>query len=132
MISIKDMMITAVLAVCTAGAMIGLSMQEAHARGASAGGRGGSVSVSRSSSGFSSSRPSVTRTTSSIARTTPTVVKPVAPRPISTVKKPIVAKSATKPRPYYGSRHRDDDVECDTLRNSRYSADREVYRRYCQ
>lgn len=26
---------------------------------------------------------------------------------------------------------RDDDVECSTLRNSRYAADREVYRRYC-
>lgn len=24
-----------------------------------------------------------------------------------------------------------DDVECSTLRNSRYAADREVYRRYC-
>lgn len=129
MISIKDMMITAVLAACTAGAMIALSSQQAHA--GFSGGRS-SVSVSRSSSGFSSSRPSVTRTTSSVVRTTPTVVKPVAPRPISTVKKPVVANSVTKPRPYYGSRHRDDDVECDTLRNSRYSADREVYRRYCQ
>ncbi|MFU9046388.1 hypothetical protein ACNAUY_08340 [Acinetobacter tibetensis] len=116
MTKVKNMAIAAVLAMCAVGAFATLSSQSAYAKGggASAGGRGGSVSVSRS---FSSSTPSVTRT--SVVRTVPTVVKPVA-------------ASAVKSKPYYGSRHRDDDVECDTLRNSRYSADREVYRRYCQ
>lgn len=117
MINIKDVVIAAVAAVCITGAIIALSLQEAHA--GFSGGRS-SVSVSRSSSSFSSSRPSVTRTASPVVRTTPTV------------KKPAVANSVTKPRPYYGSHRRDDDVECDTLRNSRYSADRQVYRRYCQ
>lgn len=127
MTSIKNMGTAAVLMMGIAGAMTALSVQEAHAKGSSSssGGRSGSVSRSYSSSPSSYSRP-----TSSVVRTTPTVVKPVASRPISTVKKPVMA-SATKPKPYYGSAHRDDDVECSTLRNSRHKADREVFRRYC-
>lgn len=53
-----------------------------------------------------------------------------APTPIrtysSTPKSTYVPTTTTTAR-----KRKDDDVECSTLRNSRYAADREVYRRYC-
>lgn len=40
-------------------------------------------------------------------------------------------RQAVVPSTPVTKRKRDDDVECSTLRYSRYSSDREVYRRYC-
>lgn len=59
-----------------------------------------------------------------------------APRSYSTPKTSYVTKQKTSTtkkiiKSVNKSLERDDDVECETLRNSRYAADREVYRRYC-
>ena len=82
--------------------LVALSMQQTHAKGAVAA-RAAVVSTSRS-------------TSAPVSRTSYTS----SSRPAA--KKKSLISSYAK---------RDDDVECSTLRNSRYAADREVYRRYC-
>lgn len=78
------------------------AIDEAQAKGGG-GARGGSVSSARSYS--APARPSYTNKTT----------------------------ATRKPASKYSSwfNRKDDDVECDTLRNSRYMTDREVYKRYC-
>lgn len=99
-----------------------ITPQKSHAVGFS--GARASVSSSRGYSSSSSRSTSYSPTRYTAPTTTVTRTTPIK---TTSVKKVTPVKTST---PVYRS-YRDDDVECTTLKNSRYKSDRETFKRYC-
>lgn len=80
------------------------------------------LAVSGSAAFAKGASVSAARASVSTARPSASVVRTTASKPN--------ARTSKTPTTIYRSRS-DDDVKCITLKNSRYTADREVYKRYC-
>lgn len=111
---VKHTVFSVLACIAFAALLVFSLIDEAHAKGGGARG-GGGFSTARSSSSYSSS--------SSYRSYSATPARPAAPARPAQPAKP--AKSST----WFSQK--DDDVECDTLRSSRYGSDRMTYKRYC-
>ena len=114
---VKHTVFSVLACIAFAALLVFSLIDEAHAKG------GGAVAA-RGGGGFSSARPSSSYSSSSSYRSySSTPARPAAPARPAQPAKP--AKSST------WFNQKDDDVECDTLRSSRYASDRMTYKRYC-
>ena len=114
---VKHTVFSVLTCIAFAALLVFSLIDEAHAKGGGGGGArgGGGFSAARSSSSYSSS--------SSYRSYSSTPARPAAPA------RPAQPAKPAKPSTWF--KQKDDDVECDTLRSSRYASDRMTYKRYC-